>query len=440
MTALAEVLFEALARRGAAVAIEGPNLSLTGAELAARAERGARALLDGGLRPFDPVPVAVDTRVCDIIDLLAVYRAGGAAVPIHRVTPGPRRREILDRLRPSAMLAGAATVVFTSGSTGAPKGVVLRADRQASKLAAIRAETRWPDGARTLLALQLSFSFGQWVSWLTLLTGGTLVVPERLGVAAVAARLAAGGIDRLPAVPTLLRGLLDAGATDFAGVVLAGGETLPASLGRRLRETWPAARVGDIYGLTETGTSDFLVDPQDYDAARGSLGRPASGIDVRVADDGELRIRSPWGMAGYLDDPGRTAAAYDGDGYFRTGDLVARRPDGRLALVGRASEMINRGGLKVAPREVEEALAAHPGVAAALVAGIPDPATGETVAAAVVARPGAELDPEALRGWVAERLERYKAPTRILLLPTLPTGGTGKADRGALRSLFESAG
>ena len=105
-------------------------------------------------------------------------------------------------------LEGASTIVFTSGSTGDPKGVVLRADRQAAKLEMIRRQTGWQDGARTLLALQLTFSFGQWVTLLTLISGGTLVLPERLSVDAVADTLADGGIDRLPAVPTLLRGLL----------------------------------------------------------------------------------------------------------------------------------------------------------------------------------------------------------------------------------------
>ncbi|MEQ8815976.1 MAG: fatty acid--CoA ligase family protein [Thalassobaculum sp.] len=436
MTPLAEALFDALARRGDAVVIEGQDENLTASRIVEEAELGARTLRAEGLRRFAPVPVEVDNRPTDVIDLLAVYRAGGVAVPIHRATPEVRRRQMLDLLGPSPLYDGAATVVFTSGSTGAPKGVVLRGDRQAAKLVAIRDETAWPEGARTLLALQLTFSFGQWVAWLTLLTGGTLVIPERLTLEAVARRLAAGGVDRLPAVPTLLRALVETDAPAFPGTVLAGGERLPAGLGGRLREAWPAARLGDIYGLTETGTSDFFVDPDDYDAAAGSLGRPARGIDVRVADDGELRIRSPWGMAGYLQDPERIAAAFDEDGYFRTGDLVSRRDDGRLALVGRASEMINKGGLKVAPREVEDALATHPGVAAVLVTGIPDQATGEAVAAGVVARPGVELDPEALRSWVAERIEKYKAPSRIQVLPALPAGRTGKADRGMLRALF----
>lgn len=436
MTALADLLFEALDRGGDRIAVDGFGGSLTYAEVREAADLGARTLRAEGLRPFAPVPVEVDNRPTDIVDLLAVYRAGGVAVPIHRAAPEIRKRAMLDRLRPSAQLDGASTVVFTSGSSGEPKGVVLRADRQAGKLTAIRHETGWPEGGRTVLALQLTFSFGQWVTWLTLLTGGTLVVPERLTLEAVAKCVAGGSIDRLPAVPTLLRGLLDAEVPAFAGTVMTGGEVLPTGLGARLREAWPVSRLGDIYGLTETGTCDFFVDPDVYDAAAGSLGRAAEGIDVRIAEDGELRIRSPWGMAGYLDDPERTAAAFDADGYFRTGDLVVSRDDGRLALVGRASDMINKGGLKVAPREVEEALAGHPDVAAVLVTGVPDPTTGEAVAAAVVARPGAAIGPETMRGWLAERIEKYKVPTRILVVPALPTGRTGKADRGILRALF----
>lgn len=436
MTPLADLLFDALARRGAGTVIDGPDGPISGTQVIEEAELGARTLRLEGLRPFAPVPVEIDHRPTDVIDLLAVYRAGGVAVPIHRATPEVRKREMLDRLRPSPLLDGASTVVFTSGSTGTPKGVVLRGDRQAGKLAAIRHETGWPDGRRTMLALQLTFSFGQWVTWLTLISGGVVVFPERLTLDSVARRLAAGGVDCLPAVPTLLRALLDAGVPAFGGAVLAGGEALPAALGARLRADWPRARLGDIYGLTETGTSDFFVDPEVYDEASGTLGRPAGDIEVRVAEDGELRIRSPWGMAGYLDDPERTAATFDADGYFRTGDLVSVRADGRPVLVGRASDMINKGGLKVAPREVEDALAGHPSVAAALVTGVPDRQTGEAVAAAVVARPGIEIDPDALRSWLAERIEKFKLPSRIEVVPALPVGRTGKADRNILRAQF----
>jgi malonyl-CoA/methylmalonyl-CoA synthetase len=221
---------------------------------------------------------------------------------------------------------------------------------------------------------------------------------------------------------------------------MAGGEVLPAELGRRLLAHWPMAGLGDIYGLSETGTSDFFIAPETYDTAAGSIGRPGDGIETRIAEDGELRIRSPWRMVGYLDAPEATAAAFDSDGYFRTGDLATRDAHGNTRLIGRAKELINRGGMKVAPLEVEAALGAHPDVAACLVAGVPDTATGEAVVACVVPTRSVDAEPrcdtEQLREWLGERLERYKVPSQILLVDSLPTGRTGKADRGAVRALF----
>jgi len=453
MTPLAEKLVHALETHSTDTLVEGPAGEWTGGALLAAVRARLAALAGDGIRTGEPVIVPVDNRPQDLVDLLAVWIAGGVAVPVHRATPADLRaglerrlgaRLALDRApdvqsapdRP--LLDGASTIVFTSGSTGEPKGVVLRADRQADKLDAIGRETGWGEGGRTLLALQLTFSFGQWVTLLTLLRGGTLVFPERLSVEAVTARLARGDIDRFPAVPTLLRGVLAQPAaaelTAWQGVVMAGGEVLPASLGGQIRKAWPGAGLGDIYGLSETGTSDFYVDPWDYDSAAGTIGRPGQGIEVRLAADGELRIRSPWGMAGYLDAPEATAAALAADGYFRTGDLAERGADGRYRIVGRAKELINRGGLKVAPLEVEAALSAHPQVHAALVTGIPDDRTGEAVVAAIVSERG--FDPAELRDWLAGRIEGYKIPSRIVAVEALPTGRTGKADRGALARLL----
>lgn len=440
MTLFADTLFAAMTGHGDAPAIELGTAIMSHAELARRAEMRADELLERGVGGFRPYPVFVDNSPGDLIELLGTYLAGGVAVPIHRATPRARVEELVARLRPDPLLDGASTVVFTSGTTGAPKAAVLSARRQAAKLEMIRRETDWQDGRRTLLALQLTFSFGQWVTWLTLLSGGTLVFPERLSVDAVAAALAGGGIDRLPAVPTLLRGLLEREATaslpDWSGTVMAGGEVLPAGLGLKIRAAWPRAGIGDIYGLTETGTCDFFVDPPDYDTASGSLGRPGQDIETRIAEDGELRIRSPYGMLGYLGDPERTAEAFDADGYFRTGDLAESRPDGRVALVGRAKDLINRGGMKVAPLEVEAVLAAHSDVAGALVSGVPDPETGEAVIAVITAAPGRAPEPEQVLAWAGERLERYKLPVRLKVVDSLPTGATGKGDRSAVGRLF----
>ncbi|NQW11040.1 MAG: AMP-binding protein [Alphaproteobacteria bacterium] len=442
MTALSDDLFHALHSQGDRPALDGQGVVLSHRALAAAAETRAMALRADGVGEGAAVPVSVDNRPADVVELLAVWRLGAVVVPIHRATPDAVRLALVDRLTRALVPEGASTIVFTSGSTGEPKGVVLLAERQAAKLRAIRGETRWCDGARTLLALQLTFSFGQWVTALTLLSGGTLVFPDRLAVAPVMQRLLAGDIDRAPAVPTLLRGLLDhpeaAALGDWPGAVMAGGEVLPAALGARIRKAWPKVALSDIYGLSETGTCDFYVDPDVYDAAAGSLGRAGAGIDWTVLDSGELCIRSPWRMAEYLDAPEATAAAFDDEGYFHTGDLVAVRSDGRPALIGRAKELINRGGLKIAPLEVEAALAAHPDVAGALVGGVPDQETGEAVVAVVVPAPGRTVDPERLRAWLGERIERYKIPSRLAVVDALPVGRTGKADRGAVAALLEA--
>lgn len=444
MTALSDDLFRALRAHGETPALQSDDGAISHRDLADSAEARAKTLRAEGVGEGVPVPMMVDNRPADLIELLALWRLGAVAVPIHRATPEAPRRALIERLSSARVPEGASTIVFTSGSTGEPKGVVLLAERQAAKLRAIRRETRWRDGARTLLALQLTFSFGQWVAALTLLSGGTLVFPARLAAAPVMRCLTTGGIERLPAVPTLLRGLLDhpevSALSGWRGTVMAGGEVLPAALGARIRATWPEVALGDIYGLSETGTCDFYVDPEVYDAAAGSLGRSGKGTEWTVSDSGELRIRSPWGMAEYLEAPETTAAAFDAEGYFRTGDLVALRDDGRPALVGRAKELINRGGLKVAPLEVEAALAAHPDVAEALVGGMPDPDTGEAVAAVVVPSRGRSVDIERLRAWLGERIERYKVPNRLVVVDTLPLGRTGKADRGAIAALVDRSG
>ena len=209
MTPLSDDLFRALHAHGGHPALESRQGVLSHRDLAAAAAARAAALRTEGVVEGAAVPVMVDNRPDDVIDLLAVWRLGASAVPIHRATPDAVRLAFVEQLSRAQLPPGSSTIVFTSGSTGEPKGVVLLADRQAAKLHAIRRETRWQDGARTLLALQLTFSFGQWVMAVTLLSGGTLVFPDRLAVAPVMQQLRAGGIDRMPAVPTLLRGLLD---------------------------------------------------------------------------------------------------------------------------------------------------------------------------------------------------------------------------------------
>jgi acyl-CoA synthetase (AMP-forming)/AMP-acid ligase II len=222
-------------------------------------------------------------------------------------------------------------------------------------------------------------------------------------------------------------------------LILTGGEVLAPTLADALRRFAPAAIV-DLYGSTETGSCDFCLGPGDQPRGFGTIGNPTEGVAFRIARDGravaagesgELQIRTPFGMLGYLDAPELTAAAFD-DGYFRTGDLARLTARGHVALVGRANDVISRGGTKIAPLEIDNLLCEHPDVAAALCGGVPDERLGEVVHAVVVVRAGARLDDAALRAWLLARTERHKVPVVFYFRDSLPSGATGKADRRAV--------
>ena len=474
MPNLGDLVSEACARYRNRAALMDSEESLGYDALLTNADGVARALRALGVSDDEPVLVAISNRARDVAGLLGVWRAGAVAVPVHRASvdatvsallertaarfvvnaradlPAPAPLRVaspvarLDSPAPArrALLEGAALVVFTSGSTGIPKGVVLAHEPYTAKLEMIDQVARFGEQERVLLVLQLTFSYGQWVALLTLLRGGTVYVHERFRAAAARSALLQHEVTRTAIVPTMARALLrldpEAEVPAFAGIVHCGGETLPAPLGRALRGLWPAAALWDGYGLTETNTCDFFLPADEYDEGAGTIGRPAPGIAYRIAEpDGELQIKTPTIMRGYLDDPDQTAAAFD-DGWFRTGDLAEVRGDGRVALKGRAKEIINRAGNKVSPLEVEAVFLEHPDVDAALAAGARDEERGEAIHLCVVPRSGVEPDLASLRVWARERLDHYKLPDYLHLRAELPLGPTGKADRRALRQMIES--
>lgn len=447
--------------------------ALTYADLRAEAETLGGGLRAAGLAPDEPVAVATSNRARDVIALLAVWLAGGVAAPIHRNSVEISAARTLDKIgarivvntnpelaapaslqAPAAirllgpepspqrrLLQGAGFILFSSGTTGEPKAMVVGHRRFSAKLDQIDGEIGFEDGTRSLVPLQLNFAFAQWVAQITLRHGGTVHLRQRFDPARLLADLAEGAIDRAPFVPTMLRAMLvelgDA-RHPWDGHAMSGGEVLPAALARRLRRAWPGARLWDVYGMTECGTGDFYVRPEDYDAAAGSIGRPGKGIEYRLTADGELALRSPYHMLGYLDAPELTAASYDGDGYFLTGDLARERSDGFVELIGRAKELIVRGGNKISPLEVERLYLEHPDVGAALATGVGDERLGEAIHVLIVPLPGAAPAAEDLRAWAVGRIDGYKRPDAVHVGDVLPTGRTGKADRRALRELIES--
>ncbi|MEU9774295.1 MULTISPECIES: fatty acid--CoA ligase family protein [unclassified Streptomyces] len=471
-------------------ALTGGGRTLTYAALADEAARSRAALAAAGHRAAGPVVVRVGNDPADLAAQLAVWQARGVVVPVHRSSPDAVLREtaertgarlVLDGTRPAGDLVrttGAASapapreldarqalVAFTSGTTGRPKGVVLSHRALAGKLRAIQQVLPFRPDDQALQVLQLNFTFGQWTSLLTLATGGTLHLLPRFHAPAVLARLATGRTDRIAVVPSMLRlvdrelSTPDSGprlrdalrASGGPGTWITGGEPLPAGLGRRLRAALPGSGIADVYGLSETSTSDFVLPPDRYDTAAGTIGRPGPGVEFRIAagdgpplpavpgTTGELCLRTPYLMTGYLDDPAATGAAVDG-GWLRTGDLAVVRPaDGMVELVGRRRQLISRGGVKIAPLEVERPYADHPGTAGCLAVGVPDPMLGERVHLVCVPAPGADPTEEELRAHGRLHLEPYHVPERVHFVSELPLGRTGKTDRAAAARLAADA-
>jgi long-chain acyl-CoA synthetase len=459
-SALAGILLGALSSLGHAVdstsgEAEHPD------SLLALAERVRRTLAEQDIAPNEPVHVTIGNRPSDLGALLGVWQAGAVAVPIHvaaapstveRVQRTSRARfsidgDRLDALGQSAppdraLLRDAALVIFTSGSTGDPKGVVIGHRRLADKLAVLDSLLKIQSNDVVLLPLQLTFIFGLWVSLLALMKGSRLVLMPKFTSEAMTYGLAEATV--LAGVPSMFRTLLTYPAVTAPKLrsILSGGEVLSPALARAIMRLAPVA-IHDLYGLTETGSCDLCLGPAEQPQGFGTVGRPTERVVFRLVRDGrpvaagetgELQIRTPFGMLGYLDNPQLTAASFDGD-YFRSGDVARITAEGYVELIGRAKDIISRGGNKIAPLEIDNLLAEHPDIAAALCAGVPDERLGEVIHAVIVPRAGVHIDTAGLRDWLLARTERFKVPDVLHIRDALPSGSSGKADRRAVAQL-----
>ena len=426
------------------------------------------ALTQASLAANEPVHVRISNQPLDLAAYVGVWLAGGVVVPLHRASPAgamahviskTRARYEWDALRGSPLqalakeapparpiLEGAALIVFTSGSSGLPKGAVLSHKAFSGKLGAIQSMLGFKETDRTVLVLNITFSFGIWVVLLTLLHGGCVLAREKFSAPGFLRDLADTRATQVAVVPTMMRSLiLDVPAAELRcdaralRQVLIGGETLGQGLGETLRALFAPAPLIDIYGLTETSTCDFFLMPSDLPRYAGCIGRPSPGVHYRIeGDDGELLISSPYLMSGYLEEPQLTPIK---DGWLATGDLARERDPGVVEIVGRKKELIYRGGNKIAPLEIEFACSAHPKVAAALAVGRPDERLGQRIHALVVPRNTEnepDLTPAEVYAFLSGRLERYKLPDVLYFARELPAGRTGKADRGRFAAMLEA--
>ncbi len=346
-----------------------------------------------------------------------------------------------------------ALILYTSGSTGAPKGALI--SHRQILYNAIATTTAWELGADDVAPISTPFFHtGGWNVFATPLwqRGGRVVLFDAFDPASYLDGLADEGCTVALTVPTQLILLLESGAWGRAipslRYFISGGAPCPVSLMERVRAAGFGMKEG--FGLTECGPNCFTMPGDEAPRRPGSVGWPVPYLDMRLVDSegrevaadepGELLLRGPQLFSGYFDDPARTAAAVDAEGWLHTGDLATRSADGAYRICGRRKEMFISGGENVYPGEVESALIEHPAVAQVAVIGVPDAKWGEVGRAFVVPRAGATIETDDVVRWARTSLAGYKVPRHVTVVNALPTLGSGKVDRSALLDRHLSEG
>lgn len=371
----------------------------------------------------DGAPDSVEELRLAVLDALD---GGPAVLPLD--PRNPASGEVLRAMAPDRTVeSGTAVLVPTSGSTGVPKGVLLSATALLASANATHERLGGP--GRWLLATPAHYIGGLQVLVRSHLTGvPPVVLDSSLGFSVEAFESAARELLRTPGphytalVPTQLARLLDAGGAGLAGFgsVILGGAALPDRLRRRAASA--GVKVVSAYGMSETASGCV------YD------GVPLTGVRLRLGERDRIEISGDVLASGYRLNPAETEAAFAG-GWFRTSDVGRFDDLGRLEVLGRVDDLINTGGVKVAPHTVEQALTEHPAVASACVVALPDPEWGQVVAAAVVPV-GPPPAAEELREVTRAELGGPGTPKVLRFVAELPLIGPGKVDRGAVRALL----
>jgi fatty-acyl-CoA synthase len=329
--------------------------------------------------------------------------------------------------------SGDLLLVYTSGTTGQPKGALhTAAGLQANAVAAIAAQ-HLSARDRVLSVLPLFHVGGLCIQTLPALAVGAKVsLLPRFEPGAWFDAVEQWKPTTTLLVPAVMKALVDHprwATADLSSLayVNSGSQVVP----RVLIDAFHArgVPVAQVYGGTETGPVSVVLRPEEAMAHPGMAGRPALGVQLRLADDGEILLKAPNLMRCYL----RSAEpSFDADGWFHTGDLAVQHADGLLEVVGRSKELIISGGENIHPAEIEHLAQAWPGVAECAVVGLPDERWGEVPVLALVPQPGAAVDAQALLAQLATQLARFKLPRQVRLVDALPKTALGKVQRKAL--------
>ncbi|MEH3047364.1 long-chain-fatty-acid--CoA ligase [Sphingomonas adhaesiva] len=389
--------------------------------------------------------------------------AGRAVVPDHVVTMGDdfaAWRDAQPDTAPDVAVDAQDVVLqlYTSGTTGTPKGVMLtHANGIRSRANQIAAGIDWllaSPGDATIIAMPYGHIGGVGVALGAVNSGQELIVHAEYDPAQVMAAVAAHRVKRLFLVPAAIGIMLahpDAATADFSSILTLsyGASPIPLPLLQQAVERMGCGFV-QVYGMTETWGSVVALPPEDHlpgrEAKMTAAGKALPGVELRILGEdgtvlppgtiGEVAIRSPNNMAGYWGRPEETARTLDGDGWLRTGDAGLLDADGYLFIQDRIKDMIITGAENVYPAEVESAIYAHPAVADVAVIGVPDPKWGEAVKAIVVLHPGAQADADAIIAHARARIAGFKCPKTVDFIAALPRNPSGKILRRALREPF----
>jgi long-chain acyl-CoA synthetase len=352
---------------------------------------------------------------------------------------------------PEATVAAddALTILFTSGTTGSPKGAVLSHRNVLTSVESYRYIFRLGPEDRTLVTVPLFHVTGLVGQLLPVLrVGGAASLLRRFDERVFLERMRADRITMFFGVPTIFVRILghpalrreELGAWRIAA---SGGAPLAVATVERLTEMLPGVALFNTYGMTEVSSPATILPPAYALPKNGSVGlpvptatlrivHPETGADVDPGQAGELLIAGPMVMQGYWDNPEATAHTVRG-GYVHSGDIAKVDGDGFVYILDRIKDVINRGGEKIFGGEIEDVLYRHPDVLEASVVGVPDPVWGETVAAMVVPKPRHTIDADEVRRWVRQHLAAYKVPAAVMAVPELPRNANGKVDKRQVR-------
>jgi acyl-CoA synthetase (AMP-forming)/AMP-acid ligase II len=464
-------------RFGAAEAIVDGDLRITFHELAGRIRTAAGAFMEQGIERGDRVAIWAPNSAEWIIAAFGLLTAGGTVVPVNTRFKETEAADIITRsgarlllvqqgflgldfaapkgvpvldIKSGFLASGTpaerkisgddiADIIFTSGTTGRPKGVMmphtptLRLYREWNELAGTR------EGDRYLIVNPFFHTFGYKAGVIASMIRGMTVYPLPVfEINQVLDIVERERITVLPGAPTIYHELLAArrrGGRDMSSlrVAVTGSADIPVELIRRIKEELPFQSIMTGYGLTETGTITSSRQGDSFEDIATTVGTPCDGFEVRIADDGEVLARGYAVMTGYFEDEKATREAIDTDGWLHTGDLGTIDENGRLKIIGRKKDMYLVGGFNAYPAEIEGFLLEHPAIAQAAVIGVPDERLGQVGKAFIVRRPAADVTEEDVIAWSKTRMAGFKVPRYVAFLDALPLNATGKVMKNQLR-------